>query len=747
MAYALHPGGTARVVHGRPGRGRESVRRRRRWHRSMGLKRARVVRHAAVPIYVSCLIVLGLGGCALGGAGELDPRFLRFAGREVEAVNFVGGAPFSADTLEEVVLTTATECQLLGLPICIPGTDIGRDERFLGIQELRQDPERLRTFYRINGYYRTEVEPDVQLANSGVNVTFRIRTGTPVILDSLAVRGVDTILERQQVNELMLLEPGDIFDLGEFVASADSLLSALRERGYLYSRVLRNYRVDINANRAVASLVGIPGPQVYVDTIVVTGAENLGRAGTLRQLLFREGDLLRQDELEESQRNLYTLPIVQIATVEVAPDSLDVTPSDSALATVLVTIEEAPVHVVDALVGFGTVECFRSQLSWTSRSFAGGARTLGLSGSASKLGIGSGAEGICNAFEGDRFSNTLDYRFAADLTQPWFLTPRNRLSLTAFAERQSQPAVFQRTAVGARLGIVRRLTMYDRLTSAIDVRRRKTEAQPALFCLALLVCRPEEVTALRGRSHWRNILSIGYARERFLVPPNAPTGYSVAASGTWATPLLGSEIEFMRGTLDGAIREDVGPGRILAARLSLGTFFGSASLEGEEVIPPEERFFAGGANSVRGYERNRLGPGIYVAPATAEGGIPPEDSIRFVPIGGTSLAVASVAYRIPAPFASDRMRMAFFVDAGSIGSGELWELDDFQVTPGVGFRLDTDVGPVRLDIAYNPGLPPAPLFLADPETGVLRRVADQFELRRSTLLDYIQVHLAVGEPF
>src|SRR5690606_3375950 len=118
--------------------------------------------------------------------------------------------------------------------------------------------------------------------------------------------------------------------------------------------------------------------QVTIDSIIVQGGGNLGRRAALRQLEVREGELLRSRQLQESQRNLYTLELVSLASVTIAPDSLQVTPSDSTTGTVLVAISEAPLREVEAAVGFGTVECLRTDAQWVHRSFTGEARRLAL---------------------------------------------------------------------------------------------------------------------------------------------------------------------------------------------------------------------------------------------------------------------------------------------------------------------------------------------------------------------------------
>jgi outer membrane protein assembly factor BamA len=91
------------------------------------------------------------------------------------------------------------------------------------------------------------------------------------------------------------------------------------------------------------------------------------------------------------------------------------------------------------------------------------------------------------------------------------------------------------------------------------------------------------------------------------------------------------------------------------------------------------------------------------------------------------------------------MRLAAFVDAGGVwqrGSGGSGVV--IRVTPGVGLRLNTPLGPARLDIAYNPyKLQAGPLFQFD-STGALKPVQDSYVRGRGSKFNY---HIAVGQPF
>src|SRR5690606_10091605 len=109
--------------------------------------------------------------------GRAYPELVRFAGREIDAVDFRGAGPIPSDTLEELVRTEATRCSILGLPICPFG--LGRQEEYLDLDVLRDDAVRLALFFRQSGFFGTRVTPDVEPADGDVRVTFVIARGAP----------------------------------------------------------------------------------------------------------------------------------------------------------------------------------------------------------------------------------------------------------------------------------------------------------------------------------------------------------------------------------------------------------------------------------------------------------------------------------------------------------------------------------------------------------------------------------------
>jgi outer membrane protein assembly factor BamA len=143
--------------------------------------------------------------------------------------------------------------------------------------------------------------------------------------------------------------------------------------------------------------------------------------------------------------------------------------------------------------------------------------------------------------------------------------------------------------------------------------------------------------------------------------------------------VLGGDANFVKTRLETHWFLDWLPPTVLAlsARLGLAT-----ALAGDDSLPIEERFFAGGATTVRGYRERRLGP----VDATGN------------PTGGNGLAVFNVEWRFPI---WRWVGGTVFVDTGAVTTDAAdLGLDDFRSGVGGGLRVSTPVGPVRVDLGY-----------------------------------------------
>ena len=160
--------------------------------------------------------------------------------------------------------------------------------------------------------------------------------------------------------------------------------------------------------------------------------------------------------------------------------------------------------------------------------------------------------------------------------------------------------------------------------------------------------------------------------------------------------------QFTRAVADAAWYRPLARNVVLSWHVRGGAIFSptvDVATQRGSFIPPEHRFYAGGPNDVRGFERNELGPVVYVvskaevdaAAADSDRAINP-DSVQVSATGGNTLAVGNVELRVPSPVFGSRLRLAAFVDAGGA-----WQRGDrdpvIRVTPGIGLRRRHAAGP------------------------------------------------------
>jgi len=715
---------------------------------------------------LAALCVLALSAGCVQRAPTTGPlaRFAEFAGREVKSVELTGDLVVPADSLRRLLATRPTRCGILFIPVCPFG--FGRVKRELDVEELGRDIVRIQLFHRDHGYYGTRVLPQVEpVGDDQVEVRFAIAPGDLVTTREVVVEGTDSIVPAEEVERRLPLKEGEPFRRTGFLASADTVRSALLARGYAYAEVLRNYSIDTIADVAEANFGAIPGPLVRVDTILVLGTDRLARRTILKQLAFRQGDVLVSSRLSQSQRNLYDLGLVNFAAVQLAPDSLQVDP-DSANATVVVRVVEAPRYLAESSAGYGTLDCFRTQARVVDRNFLGGARRLELNGSLSKIGtgepLGAGLENsLCSQLAEDPYSQHLNYSAAATFVQPRLFGTRTSTTVNLHAERLSEYQAYLRTSRGGQLAALRQIGPQTTVTGAFNVERGQTEAPDIFFCVALLVCEPGEIQPLR-ESRWSNSLALALSRDRTVQREFPVGGYQARGTVDWASALLGSNDRYLRLLGDGAAYREVRTGWVLAGRVMGGAFV-ERLFEESGFIPPERRFYAGGPTTVRGVPRNTLGPTLYVT----EDPVLPGDSgftgefktVRPAATGGTGMVVGSVELRMPSPVLREYTRLAAFVDAGKVWAqdsltirGESYATPTrLTITPGVGARFYSPVGPIRVDLGFNPyGAKSGPLVGFDPQTGELiplgrhRPEADGFW---EGLQQRIQIYIAVGQAF
>jgi outer membrane protein assembly factor BamA len=360
-------------------------------------------------------------------------------------------------------------------------------------------------------------------------------------------------------------------------------------------------------------------------------------------------------------------------------------------------------------------------------------------------------QSICSASRNDSVGSAkVNYYLGASLRRPAFLSPNNAITLSVYSERRSEYKVYLRQETGVSVALSRTTPRRrNPLSLTYTVSYGRTVATAVSFCSVFGACTADVIEPLRQNLVLATLTAIGtFPRTNSPIDPSRGSNGSVEL--TWASKYIGSsDLQQFTRVVGGMswyrpLSRDV----VLSWRLRGGLIFSPtvdlANVSGA-FIPPDQRFYGGGPNDVRGFERNELGPVIYVVP---QGFANVPDSVRVAATGGNAFVLGNAEIRLPSPVFSSRLRLATFVDAGNV-----WERQGssnggaIRITPGLGVRIATPLGPARLDAAYNPyKLQPGTLYAADPLSGNLTPVPGEgsYVLSRK---NHWTFHFAVGQAF
>jgi outer membrane protein insertion porin family len=170
------------------------------------------------------------------------------------------------------------------------------------------------------------------------------------------------------------------------------------------------------------------------------------------------------------------------------------------------------------------------------------------------------------------------------------------------------------------------------------------------------------------------------------------TDYGVTSS------IFGASADFHRLLTQNAYYKPLPHGIVFANNIRLGL----AKAFSGDTVPTSERFFAGGATTLRGFALNSAGPQRAVAVCATAGANPTTCPQITIPIGGNELFILNSEMRFPLPIIKN-LGAVLFYDGGNVYQNINFRqfIDNYTNTVGFGIRYNTPVGPVRLDFGQN----------------------------------------------
>lgn len=644
--------------------------------------------------------------------------------REVRRRLFSGAVEF---TPEELASTVAT------LPSAFAGLPIFGTRRCLDPTEFARDVQRLEVLYRRRGYAEVQVDTVVEpVADGVIDVTFAIQEGEPMRVATMALRGLERVGSGDSLVAAFPLRAGGLFDRQALEAGRDSLVRALRNSGWAAAEALLAYSTDERARTADVEVQAVPGTRARIGTLRIV-MDSAGESGVIsdatirRAINVQRGDWYDARALVAAQRSLYQLDAFQRVDLQ-----MDREPSmGDSVIDLTVRLLAGDRYTAQGGIGWATLDCVRMQGAYTDRDFTSWAPRLEVTGRVSKVGLGEplgGAEGLCQQqARQDPYSRTLNYYAGLTLRQP-STGRRSRVpTISVYSSTLSEYRAFlRRSPIGGALSITNPWQGRFPSTLSYQMELGRTEAEPAFFCAVFNSCDAESRSFLQRNTR---LAAIGYALnyERVDDPLRPTSGFTARLDTRHASTLIGSDEsqQFNRVVGDATWYRNLGRGAVLLAHVRGGVVFGGGTRPAVGgFIPPQERLYAGGPTTVRGFRQNELGPAVYIVPGFTE---VQEDGATFyradssafeervVPVGGNTLFVGNLELQVPSPVLRGLLSWAAFADVGRlwnrgnvIGVQQTGEdAPGIKWSPGVGVRIVSPFGAIRIDLGYNPYRLPA----------------------------------------
>jgi outer membrane protein insertion porin family/translocation and assembly module TamA len=715
--------------------------------------------------------------------------------RELAKLGFEGNEAFSDKELAAAIINKATSCKtflfVVPIPLC-PFTDwgIAHNRRDLNSKELPLDMLRLRVFYRQRGYRQVVVDTLVEsddedpkdaddaaeaeyAKDSKVRVTFLIDEQAPTRIRSLSFEGLSGLPDTVGLLEGFPLQEGDPFDVLDLQRGKQEIENRLLNIGFVGAAVLSEYFIPREELEADVTITVMAGDRARIGSISIQGTEKVDEALARQFLAFRTGEYYSEQKIRDSQLSLLDVAAFRFASIEATQrEEIDT------LVDVTVTVTEANLNAFRTGAGLSTTECGVLEGDFSHRNFLGEGRLLTLTGRVGNIGAEALKGGFpCSDVGNDPVFQQFTWRASADFDQPYFISEKNRLLGEVFFERESVPNIFVSTSVGAAIGVSRRIN--PRLAATYSYRPQLTSFDPKstdiFFCASFGICDPDDIEVLT-EPRWLSPIVATFVYDRTDARFNPTRGYRVTPQAEFAASFTGSEYRYVRFALDLAAFQTLSPQWVFAFHLRGGVVEPSQSIvfgsDGEatsdEIVNPAKRFYGGGANSVRGFRQNLLGPTVLVMDATTQcdGVTDPQDLQQCAialadtaandfderPKGGNGMFEGSFEFRY---YITRRWQLVGFMDWGDVYD-DVTTLEAPSFTPGAGVRFSSPIGPIRLDLGYNTQGPRLREVVAELEDGSLSEVPlpvvyDPVGFDEPSLFTEffrrLRVHFAIGQAF
>jgi translocation and assembly module TamA len=437
-----------------------------------------------------------------------------------------------------------------------------------------------------------------------------------------------------------MVKTGDLALAVPILAASLTLRSALQNDGYAFANVGTPLAVAMPQSNTLNVTYSVtPGPRVDIGRIQFSGLTRTDPDFLRRHIGLQPGQRYSAKAVAQARDSLLGLGV--FSSVAAVPE-----PAEGTTTPIMFRVIEQKRHVVSISGAYATDTGINISTSWEDRNLFHRAETLTLTATANGLGgTGTTAPG---------------YDLKAVFTKPDYYARGQLLSLSVEGLKESLTA-YDRTALLLAASLARPITAHTAITFGPSF-TSESVAQEGVDRTYVLLQFP---------------ITFTYINTDNLLEPTR--GVNTSISLTPSTTVVGGSHFFLltQGRAATYIPVEAAGRGIIAVQLLVGSLLGATRFE----VPPDQRYYAGGSGTVRGYYYQTIGP------------LFPDDT----PEGGGAMDAVNLEFR---QHVWGNFGVVPFVDAGQVSTTSAPFTGTIRVGAGLGARYYTGIGPIRFDVAF-----------------------------------------------
>ena len=545
-------------------------------------------------------------------------------------------------------------------------------------EKLTGDIEALETWYLDRGYLAFEIkntQVSVSPDKESVYITITIDEGETFTISDVELSG-ELKLSESVIRSMILVRKGMRFSQALMTTSSELITRRLGNEGYTFAKVEGYPELNKEDNTAKVTFVLMPGMRAYVRRIEFRGNTKTQDDVLRREMRQMEGSSASNALIDLSKVRLERLGYfkgVEVETIPVAGvnDQIDV----------VYTVQEQPSGSVGASIGYAQ----------------GYGMVIGANLSENNF-LGTGKK-VTVAVNRSTYRDSLNLSF----TEPYFTVDGVSVGYSIFAREtdydQINVSSFSTNSKGANVNWGYPLSETDRIGFGFGY--ESLGIQSGYYSSGVI----RDFIDKNGNEFDVFNANLSWSRSTLNRGMFATRGTSQRLGLNLALP--GSDMEYYKATYKGQYLRGLTRSLTLKLRtdLGLGESYGDTT-----QLPFFKNFYGGGFGSVRGFERNSLGPQDRPCIVQEDSSCSAPENYMPDPIGGNVQIEFGAEIIFPMPFIKDKrsVQSAFFVDVGNIFStkcGDQLEncfkpdFGELRYSVGVGATWLSAMGPLTFSYA------------------------------------------------